>query len=211
MPLSKALGVLIRKGHLKPLEPRPLPNPLPPSHNPAKYCAYHQQHGHDTDQCFRLRHEIQDLVDKNVILSPEKPNVTTNPLPTHNQAPPPKRVNLIQTGVVSYDPSIYITPTHLPKPEVLLPDCTDLLCMLDISTTQPEPAVVTVEDSATGVAEEDRMVEAGFEQSGIFAGGAYDPSEYILSTSQIGLGIELLETGELCMIRGDGSGLGQMI
>ncbi|KAF5933516.1 hypothetical protein HYC85_029687 [Camellia sinensis] len=49
MPLSKALGVLIRKGHLKPLEPRPLPNPLPPSHNPAKYCAYHQQHGHDTD------------------------------------------------------------------------------------------------------------------------------------------------------------------
>ena len=37
MPLSKALGVLIRKGHLKLLEPRPLPNPLPPSHNPAKY------------------------------------------------------------------------------------------------------------------------------------------------------------------------------
>ncbi|KAF5933193.1 hypothetical protein HYC85_029364 [Camellia sinensis] len=49
MPLSKALGVLIRKGHLKPLEPRPLPEKLPPSHNPAKYCAYHQQHGHDTD------------------------------------------------------------------------------------------------------------------------------------------------------------------
>jgi len=41
MPLSKALGVLIRKGHLKPLESRPLPNPLPPSHNSAKYCAYH--------------------------------------------------------------------------------------------------------------------------------------------------------------------------
>ena len=58
MPLSKALGVLIRKWHLKPLEPRPLPKKLPPSHNPAKYCAFHQQHGHDTDQCYRLRHEI---------------------------------------------------------------------------------------------------------------------------------------------------------
>ena len=67
MPLSKALGVLIRKGHLKPLEPRPLPERLLPTHNPAKYCAFHQQHGHDTDQCFRLRHEVQDLIDNGVI------------------------------------------------------------------------------------------------------------------------------------------------
>ena len=42
MPLSKALGVLIRKNHLKPLEPRPLPDKLPTSHNPAKYCTFHQ-------------------------------------------------------------------------------------------------------------------------------------------------------------------------
>ena len=142
MPLSKALGVLIRKGHLKPLEPRPLPNPLPP-HNPAKYCAYHQQHGHDTDQCYRLRHEIQDLIDKQVIVPPGKPNVTTNPLPPHNQAPPPKCINFIQTGVMSYDPSIYITPSHLPKLEVFLPDSTNL-CMLDISRTQPDPMVVII-------------------------------------------------------------------
>ncbi|KAF5933094.1 hypothetical protein HYC85_029265 [Camellia sinensis] len=158
MPLTKVLGILIRKNHLKPLEPKPLPNPLPPSYDPAKYCAYHQQHGHDTDRCYRLRHEIQDLIDKQVIAPPDKPNVTTNPLPPHNQPPPPNRINFIQTGVASYDPSIYITPTHLPKPES-------------------------------------------------FAGGAYDPSKYILSTSRIGLGIELPETGELCMIRGDGSGL----
>ncbi|KAF5934572.1 hypothetical protein HYC85_030743 [Camellia sinensis] len=202
MPLSKALGVLIRKGHLKPLEPRPLPNPLPPFHNPAKYCAYHQQHGHNTNQCFRLRQEIQDVVDKNVILPPERPNVTTNPLPTHNQAPPPKRVNLIQAGVVSYDPSIYITPTHLPKPEVLLPDCTDSLCMLDISTTQPEPTVVTIEDGARQTSEKNGIVESGIEQS--FAGEVYDPSEYILSTGQIGLGLELPEKEELCVIQGDG-------
>ncbi|KAF5932923.1 hypothetical protein HYC85_029094 [Camellia sinensis] len=106
MPLSKALGVLIRKGHLKPLEPRPLQERLPAAHNPAKYCAFHQQHGHDTDLCFRLRHEIQDLIDNGVILPPEKPNITTNPLPTHNQAPPPKRINFIHTGVVSYDPMV---------------------------------------------------------------------------------------------------------
>ena len=54
MPLSKALGVLIKKGHLKPLVPRPFPEKLPPTHNPTKYCVFHQQHSHDTDQCFPL-------------------------------------------------------------------------------------------------------------------------------------------------------------
>ena len=70
MPLSKALGVLLRKGHLKPLEQRPLPDPLPPKHDPAKYCAFHQQTGHDTDSCFRLRHDVQDLFDNRVIAAP---------------------------------------------------------------------------------------------------------------------------------------------
>ncbi|KAF5932741.1 hypothetical protein HYC85_028912 [Camellia sinensis] len=90
MPLSKALGVSIRKGHLKPLEPRPLPEKLPPSHNPVKYCAFHQQHDHETDQCYRLRHEIQDLADNRVIVAPEKLNVTTNPLPPHNYGRAPR-------------------------------------------------------------------------------------------------------------------------
>ena len=70
MPLSKALEVLIRKGHLKPLEQRPLPDPLPSKHDRTKYCAYHQQTGHETDSCFRLRHDVQDLFDNNVITAP---------------------------------------------------------------------------------------------------------------------------------------------
>ncbi|KAL7246588.1 hypothetical protein ACSBR2_001648 [Camellia fascicularis] len=70
MPLSKALEVLIRKGHLKPLEQRPLPDPLPPKHDQTKYCAYHQQTGHETDSCFRLRHDVQDLFDNRVIAAP---------------------------------------------------------------------------------------------------------------------------------------------
>ncbi|KAI8007224.1 hypothetical protein LOK49_LG07G00578 [Camellia lanceoleosa] len=160
MPLSKALGVLIKKGHLKPLEPRPLPNPLPPTYNLAKYCAYHQQQGHDTDLCYRLRHEIQDLIDKNIILPPQGPNVTNNPLPKHNQDPP-KRVNFIQTGVASYDPSIYITPSHLPKPEVILPNCTDL-CMMDTFTTPSEPKVVTTKNETGQASEESRTIKSGW-------------------------------------------------
>ena len=69
MSLSTALRVLIEKGHLKPLEPRTLLNKLPLSHNPAKYCVFHQQAGHDTDMCLRLHHEIQDLIDKKVIFA----------------------------------------------------------------------------------------------------------------------------------------------
>ena len=70
MPLSKALEALIQKGHLKPLEQRPLPDPIPAKHDRTKYCAYHQQTGHDTDSCFRLRHDIQDLFDNRVIPVP---------------------------------------------------------------------------------------------------------------------------------------------
>ncbi|KAL7226539.1 hypothetical protein ACSBR1_021608 [Camellia fascicularis] len=104
MPLSKALGFLIKKGHLMQLKPCPPPYPLPLKHNPTKYCAFHQQYGHETDQCYRLRHEIQDLIDNKVIAPPQKPNVTTNPLPSHNQVPPPRHINLIHTLAIPYDP-----------------------------------------------------------------------------------------------------------
>ncbi|KAF5933449.1 hypothetical protein HYC85_029620 [Camellia sinensis] len=205
MPLSKALGVLIRKGHLKPLEPRPLPERLPPTHNPAKYCAFHQQHDHDTDLCFRLRHEIQDLIDNGVILPLEKPNVTTNPLPTHNQAPPPKRINFIQTGVMPYDPSIYITPSHLPKPEVFLPDCTDL-CMMDISMTRPKPTVLTIENRREEIPKEKKVVELESTESGSRIEKTYSPGDYISSTGQDGPNVELPTGGELCVIQGDSLG-----
>ncbi|GMQ05633.1 hypothetical protein CsSME_00050586 [Camellia sinensis var. sinensis] len=70
MPLSKALEALIRKGHLKPLEQRPLPDPIPAKHDQTKYCAYHQQTGHTTDDCFRLRNDVQDLFDNGIIPAP---------------------------------------------------------------------------------------------------------------------------------------------
>ncbi|KAL7179799.1 hypothetical protein ACSBR1_043077 [Camellia fascicularis] len=76
MPLSKALQILIKKGHLKLLEPRPLPNPLPAKHDSTQYCAYHQQNGHTTDNCFRLRHEVQDLFDNGVVLPPSSAKST---------------------------------------------------------------------------------------------------------------------------------------
>ncbi|KAF5934061.1 hypothetical protein HYC85_030232 [Camellia sinensis] len=114
MDLSQALKIPLGKGHLKLLEPQPLPSPLPPRHDPDKYCAYHQQHGHDMTRCIRLRHKIQDLIDEETIAPPKRPHATTNPSPPY--------LNLIHTLPSTYNPSIYITPTYLPKHEVFIPE-----------------------------------------------------------------------------------------
>ena len=68
--LSKAFKILSKKGYLKPLEPTRLPNPILRSWNMNEYCAFHQKLRHKTDNCFRLRHEIQDLIDGRVITKP---------------------------------------------------------------------------------------------------------------------------------------------
>ena len=64
----------------KPLEPRPLPKNLPATHDAAQYYAYHQQTGHATDNCFRLRQEVQDLIDNDVILPPTSAKSVTTQL-----------------------------------------------------------------------------------------------------------------------------------
>ncbi|XP_057994336.1 uncharacterized protein LOC131174597 [Hevea brasiliensis] len=70
-PLSKVFERLKARGLLQPLAPRPPPNPLSPNYNANLYCQFHQTHGHDTDRCFRLKHEVQDLIDAKKIADPE--------------------------------------------------------------------------------------------------------------------------------------------
>ena len=84
MPVSQVFEKLKVKRFLKPLDPKPIPNPLPARLDVRKRYAYHQSPGHDTDKCFGLRYEIQDLIDNKVIAPPTKPTITNNPLPNHN-------------------------------------------------------------------------------------------------------------------------------
>ena len=80
-PLSKVLEKLTEKGLLRPLSPRiPVPNA-----DPKLFCKYHQMIGHDTDQCTRLKYDIQDLIDSGKLVDPEtrKPNTQTNHLPNY--------------------------------------------------------------------------------------------------------------------------------
>ena len=76
MTLREALEKLQAKGLLKPLDPKPIPHPIPRRYNPNAHCRYHQRKGHTTDRCYNLRHAIQDLIDQQVITLP---SLASNP------------------------------------------------------------------------------------------------------------------------------------
>ena len=61
--LSKVFERLCMSGVIKPMEPRSLPNTLLPNHNLKEFKNYHQQVGHNTGNCFRLKYAIQHLID----------------------------------------------------------------------------------------------------------------------------------------------------
>ena len=67
--LSEAFEIL-SKGYLKRLKPTLLPIPIPNTWNMNEYCAFHQKLGHKIDNCFKLKHEIHDLIDGGVITKP---------------------------------------------------------------------------------------------------------------------------------------------
>ncbi|KAK9991793.1 hypothetical protein SO802_026778 [Lithocarpus litseifolius] len=80
-PRQKFWGVPLKKerflecflGNLsfrKPLDPKGIPHPMPRSYNPNTHCKYHQGVGNMTDKCFHLRHDIQDLIDRQVVIPP---------------------------------------------------------------------------------------------------------------------------------------------
>ena len=85
-PLSSVYEELLMAGLLKPLSPTPLPRKLPAYHDPNAFCTFHQVPDHATDDCQRLRHEIQDLIDDETIsLLPLESNTILNPMPQHKQ------------------------------------------------------------------------------------------------------------------------------
>ena len=76
MTLAQAYENLSSKGFIKPLDPTPMPNPIPPTWNFNEYCHFHKKFGNKTDNYFRLKHEIQDLIDNGTL---PNPNITTKP------------------------------------------------------------------------------------------------------------------------------------
>ena len=94
MPMSQVFEKLKAKGLLKPLDLKPVPDPLPAKFDVSKRCTYHQGLGHDINKCYNLLHAIQDLIDTKVIAPSIRPNITNNPLPNHNFGKGP-RINYL--------------------------------------------------------------------------------------------------------------------
>ena len=90
MTLTQAYENLSYKGFIKPLDPTPMPNPIPPTWNLNEYYRFQQKFGHKTDNFFHLKHEIQDLINNETLPNPKiitKPNIVKNPLPDYHRAP----------------------------------------------------------------------------------------------------------------------------
>src|SRR3954463_9480101 len=85
MPLSQALQQLLNQNLITLLPPYSLPANPTPGYKYHARCAYHSNSpGHDTEDCWQLKHKIQDLIDEKIIgfNSHEKPpmaNIMHNP------------------------------------------------------------------------------------------------------------------------------------
>lgn len=66
-PISHMSTDLVSKGYLQLLPPSLLPNPLPWGYNVEEYCSYHQSPEHFIDNCKKLKHDIQNLIDQETI------------------------------------------------------------------------------------------------------------------------------------------------
>lgn len=119
MPLNHAFSRVAILGLLSPLDLKPLPNPLPHRFKENEYCAFHQSRGHDTNHCYRLRHEIQDLIDRGVInfsIPTNNPNIlqsssmnpflaTVNPIsPAQPYANPLRSLTVIKQEFLIHGP-----------------------------------------------------------------------------------------------------------
>ena len=67
MTLAQAYEKLTSNGFIKPLDLTPMPNLVPPTWNLNEYCHYHQKFGHETDNCFHLKHERKDLIENGTL------------------------------------------------------------------------------------------------------------------------------------------------
>ena len=83
-PLFKVLLVLQKKNLLSSESKRPNPERFF-GYDSSKKCEYHMgEVGHSTDDCYVLKHRIQDLLDtKALSFRSDQPNVQRNPLPNH--------------------------------------------------------------------------------------------------------------------------------
>ncbi|KAH7836661.1 hypothetical protein Vadar_004049 [Vaccinium darrowii] len=177
-PLTTVYQKLLEKDAIKPLEPREPPKILPPSHNPNAFCSYHQMPGHHTNNCIRLKHKVQDLIEDGTIPLPlKKPNTVSNPMPEHKSNTQINQISLSSTlndlGSTKFNPSLYIIPDTEPKPLVPVPEDLGILFLGSVKP-KTKPTWADMAES-----EEWAMNDQGWEKFR----QEWDPSQFIIPDS----------------------------
>ncbi|RDX66435.1 hypothetical protein CR513_54794, partial [Mucuna pruriens] len=85
LPYSTLFPLLLKRGVIAILPLKPLEPPYPRSYDPNAKCDYHSGAvGHSTERCWSFKHKVQDLIEAGWLgFEGNKPNIGTNPLPTH--------------------------------------------------------------------------------------------------------------------------------
>ena len=102
------------RGLVTPIGPirDPEPEKRSPTWNPNANCKYHQGRGHSTENCWKLKEVIQNLIDTNKLPVPpasKRASINTSPL---------SAALSIYQDQVSFDPSQLIT--HIDEPMVVV-------------------------------------------------------------------------------------------
>ena len=108
MTLSQILPQLLKTNLVIPKEAPKNPNTTSPMYNLNAHCAFHSDSpGHDTNDCWVLKNNVQDLIDaKEIEFDPlETPNVITAPMPKHGRG-----VNTVEEDVFMTSVEELVTP-----------------------------------------------------------------------------------------------------
>jgi len=88
VPYNQIFSYLHKEGLLTLRELKPVVFPYPSGYDANAHCEFHMgAPGHTLENCFAFQNRVQDLIEAKVVsFTPRRPNVNTNPMPTHKDA-----------------------------------------------------------------------------------------------------------------------------